>query len=252
MNCLSTVGHKSVVPWSTVFLFAVWSLWKNRNNVMFDNTIPNPVLDRVCTSQAKEYVYCLSRVKELAPKVTISISWTKPSPGWHKLNTDGPSLGNPGKAGSGGLIQNCQGNWIKGFSRSIGVTTSVMAELWALRDGLYLTFQLGINILEIELDAKEIVEMINSTDCSNRKHSPLLHDCRSLLAMFTQAWVIHVFREANKCADFLARRGCSMREDFVIFDAPPSANLVNLLVLDVNGRSDMRLVAMTLASVANL
>ena len=110
VNCLSMVGHKSAVPWSTVFLFAVWSLWKNRNNVMFDNTIPNPVLDRVCTSQAKEYFYCLSRVKELAPKVTISVSWTKPSPAWHKLNTDGASLGNSGKAGSGGLIRNCQGN----------------------------------------------------------------------------------------------------------------------------------------------
>ena len=219
---------------------------------MFDNTIPNPVLDRVCTSQAKEYFYCVSRVKELAPKVTISVSWTKPSPGWHKLDTDGASLGNPGKDGSGGLIWNCQGNYIKGFSRSIRVTTSVMVELWALRDGLYLAFQLGINFLEIELDAKVIVEMINRTYCSNRKHSPLLHDCRSLLARFTQARVVHVFREANKCTDFLARRGCSMREDFVIFDAPPSADLINLLVSDVNGRSDLRLVAMTLASVVSL
>ena len=102
------------------------------------------------------------------------------------------------------------------------------------------------------VDAKVIMEMINSTNCSNRKHSPLLHDCRSLLARFTQAQVVHVFREANKCADFLARRGCSMREDFVIFDAPPSTDLVNLLVSDVNGQSDMRLVAMTLAPVANL
>ena len=64
--------------------------------------------------------------------------------------------------------------------------------------------------------------------------------------------MVHVFREANKCADFLARKGYSMREDFVIFYAPPSADLVNLLVLDVNGRSDMRLVAMTLAPVTNL
>ena len=67
-----------------------------------------------------------------------------------------------------------------------------------------------------------------------------------------QARVIHVFREANKYTDFLARRGCSMREDFVIFDAPPSVDLVNLLVSDVNGRFDLRLIAMTLASVASL
>ena len=62
-----------------------------------------------------------------------------------------------------------------------------MAELWVLRDGLYLAIQLGINFLEVELDAKVIVEMINSTDCSNIKHSPLLHDCRPFLSRLTQA-----------------------------------------------------------------
>ena len=77
-----------------------------------------------------------------------------------------------------------------------------MAELWALRDGLYLAIQLGINFLEVEFDAKVIVEMLNSTNCSNRKHSPMLHDCRSLLSRLTQTRVVHVFREANKCADF--------------------------------------------------
>ena len=51
---------------------------------------------------------------------------------------------------------------------------------------------------------------------------------------------------------FLARRGCSMRENFIIFDTPPFVDLVNLLVSNVNGRSDLRLVATTLASMASL
>ena len=144
----------------------------------------------------------MSKVKKLASKVAISVRWTKPSSGWHKLNTDGASLGNPGKAGGGGLIRNSQGNWIKGFFRSIGFTTSVMAELWALRDGLYLAIQLGINFLEVELDAKVIVKMLNNIDYSNKKYSPLLHDCRSFLLRFMQARVVHVFREVNICADF--------------------------------------------------
>ena len=59
-----------------------------------------------------------------------------------------------------------------------------MAELWVLRDGLYLAIQLGINFPEVELNAKVTVEMINNTDCF--KHSPLLHDCRSLLSRLTQ------------------------------------------------------------------
>ena len=106
MNCLSTVGHKCAVPWSPLFLFAMRSLWKNQNNVVFDNTIPNSFLDRVCPSQAKEYFYCVSKVKKFASKVAISVSRTKPLSGWHKLNTNGASLGNPSKAGGEGLIRN--------------------------------------------------------------------------------------------------------------------------------------------------
>ena len=60
------------------------------------------------------------------------------------LNTDGASFQNPGKAGGGGIIRDSQGNWVKGYSRAIGFTTSIIAELWALRDGLNLAIQLGI------------------------------------------------------------------------------------------------------------
>ncbi|XP_030936237.1 uncharacterized protein LOC115961384 [Quercus lobata] len=55
------------------------------------------------------------------------------------------------KAGGGGVIRDCHGVWVKGYSRSIGYTTSVFVEWWALRDGLILAIQLGINQLEVEL-----------------------------------------------------------------------------------------------------
>ena len=48
------------------------------------------------------------------------------------------SLGNPRKAGGGGVIRDSSGKWVKGFSRSIGVATSVMTECWAIRDRLTL------------------------------------------------------------------------------------------------------------------
>ena len=165
-NCLSEVRHLGSIPWCFLFLFAVWNLWKNRNRVVFENSIPNLTLDKICLSQAKEYYYCVSKAKQVVSKAVILVKWSKPIPGWHKLNTDGASLGNLGKAGGGGLIRNSEGGWIKGFSRAIGYTTSVMVELWALRDGLTLANQLGIGYLEVELDAKDIVEMLNKADNS--------------------------------------------------------------------------------------
>ena len=103
-NCLSVVMHKGSIPWCTIFLYTVWPLWKNRNYVVFENSVPNPTLDKVCLSQAKEFHFCVSKAKQIMPRIAIPIKWSKPLPSWHKLNTDIASLRNPGKAGSGGLI----------------------------------------------------------------------------------------------------------------------------------------------------
>ena len=101
---------------------------------------------------------------------------------------DGASLGNPGKAGGGGLIRDSKRRWVRGFLSSVGHATSVIAELWALRDGLELVAQLGIGCLEVELDAKIIVEMLNNAESLNNiniKFSSLLSDCRFLIANAT-------------------------------------------------------------------
>nr|XP_023880347.1 uncharacterized protein LOC111992720 [Quercus suber] len=127
-----------------------------------------------------------------------------------------------------------------------------MAEWWGLQDGLILAIQSGINQLEVELDAKVIVEMLNSANCPNKSYAPLLCDCRSLMVRFMQVQVGHVFREANKWADFLDKRGCSMMEIFVVFDTSPSDDLNVLLNADMNGLYYYRHFANTLASMASL
>ena len=111
----------------------------------------------------------------------IAVRWEKPPLNWYKLNTDGASCRNPGRAGGGGVIRDSAGNWIKGFARYIGYTTSIIAEFWALRDGLKLAIQLGVQNLEVELDAKVIIDLINSRNSSNTAYSSLLLDCRFLI-----------------------------------------------------------------------
>ena len=121
-----------------------------------------------------------------------------------------------------------------------------------MRDGLNLVVQLGIGCLEVELDAKVVIEMLNNADSANSaniKFSSLLSDCRFLIARVTQVRVTHVYREVNRCADFLAKKGCCLREDFVIFETSP---LDKLLVSDVNGLYYYRQIATTLASVVSL
>ena len=85
----------------------------------------------------------MSKTIQSTRKVAIQVWWNKPADGWFKLNSDGASFGNPGKAGGGGIIRNSHGHWVKGYSRSIGYTTSIIAEWWTLRDGFTLAIQLG-------------------------------------------------------------------------------------------------------------
>lgn len=145
--------------------------------MVFDNTTLNSNLHGQSISQAQEYYYYyVGKVKNQRSMVVIPVRWKKPPPSWYKLNADEASLGNPGKAEEGGIIRDSAGSWIKGFSRSIGFTTSITAKLWALRDGLLLAVQLGVQNLEVELDAKVIVDLIQSRNCLNAFYSSLLAD----------------------------------------------------------------------------
>ena len=97
------------IPWSILFLFAVWLIWKCRNHMVFRSLGPNPHLAKEIVQRAFEYNFCAAPAKEPIVKIVRPIRWSKPEAGWLKLNTDGSSLGNPGLAGGGGLIRNDEG-----------------------------------------------------------------------------------------------------------------------------------------------
>lgn len=171
-------------PWKTLFPFAIWNLWKHRNRIVFENTTLNPRLHETCLRQTIDYVFCVGKALTHKQMGSIQVKWNKPSEGQFKLNTDGASLGNPGRAGGGSVICDHEGTWIRGFSCIIGHTTSVMAEFWALRDGLTLAYQLGLTCLEVELDAKIVVDLVLSTSVTSKDYSSLLNECRYLLNKF--------------------------------------------------------------------
>ena len=52
--------------------------------------------------------------------------------------------------------------------------------------------------------------------------------------------VKHVFREANKIADALARMGCNLQEAFVFFDFPLFDAIAALVSADKNGETFCR------------
>ena len=77
--------------------------------------------------------------------------------------------------------------------------------MWGLREGLLLCCNLNISHLEIELDAKAVVEVLGSLSYVNNVISPILDDCRLLVSRFQQIRIKYCFREVNRCADSLAK-----------------------------------------------
>ena len=94
--------------------------------------------------------------------------------------------------------------------------------------------------LEVELNAKVIVDLVNSKNSPNIAYSSLFFYCRLLLEMVPHTKVKHVFQEANKCADALVRKGCHAHEEFVIFDGPPSVDVSTVVYVDEIGESFCR------------
>ena len=74
--------------------------------------------------RAFEFQHCGLNAKTLGGRKVVRIRWEKPQAGWARLNTDGATLGSPGRVGGGGLIRNDQGEWLGGFSRRIGCSNT--------------------------------------------------------------------------------------------------------------------------------
>ncbi|KAL0016315.1 hypothetical protein SO802_003384 [Lithocarpus litseifolius] len=235
INCRSMQHCDAAdLDWAILFPIAVWVLWLHRNSTIFGKANIHKDLKAESLAKAAEMAYMGIIEKHKQIKAKIQVRWLPPSLNWFKVNSDGSSMGNPGLAGGGVLIRNQDGEWVKGYARSIGCATSVAAELWALRDGIRLCISLKLPAVVFELDAKLVVDLLKKDMEKSNSIDVLVADCKEGLKEIPMVRIQHCYREANKCADALARRGALMDQDFTIFLNPPS-DVVFLLSLDSAG-----------------
>ena len=220
--------------WRILFPIAVWSIWKCRNQCVFNGKSYNPRLAACIRDQAVEFLCYVAPPRQAVCNVIKRIRWERPPIGWKKLNTDGSSLGSNGQAGCGGTVRDEHGRWLAGFSKSIGSANAFVAELWGLRDGLALCSNLNIQCLLVEVDSSALVLALLNPKYVNLIVSPLLDDCRHLLSCFPQVQINHCFRQANRCADVMARMGSAHCVDASVFHSPP-VDVLEAFEADLNG-----------------
>ena len=221
VNCKANIKYNRMgIPWKILFPMGVWHVWLHRNNFIFKTG----KVDRSCFKKSikdsVEFFFVGLNAKLPKAKSVVAVGWDKPPMGWAKLNSDRSALGNPGRTGGGGVIRDHDGKWLKGYAQPLGSTNSCMDELWALRDGLLLAKDMGLNNLIIELDALSVVLLMNN-NTPNLTLEPLLNDCRNLVREIPDKQIMLIFREANQFADAMAKLGVSCATSFVVFLYPP-------------------------------
>ncbi|XP_065627117.1 uncharacterized protein LOC111989670 [Quercus suber] len=130
-------------------------------------------------------------------------------------------------------VSNVQSHSSLSSALQIGASAFV-AELWGLRDGLILCSNLNILCLIVEVDNSALVDALLNSEYVNLVVSPLLDDCRLLLSQFHQVQIRHCFRQANRCADVMARMGSVLSLDFPVFLSPP-VDALEAFEADLNG-----------------
>ncbi|KAL4282241.1 hypothetical protein GQ457_03G010920 [Hibiscus cannabinus] len=159
------------------------------------------------------------------------VCWLRLPIGWIKVNVDAAVSTVEGLAGIGAVFRDDGGSWLFGFARFVGRCTVLVAELWAIHDGLAQAWGRGHRCVELESDNLEAVRLVNS-------NSNLLHEQGLVLAI--KQWlhlewrvvVRHVPRGKNRVADMLAAK-CRRFVDYmpICFATAPD-DAVGLVIED--------------------
>jgi ribonuclease HI len=122
-----------------------------------------------------------------------------------KINTDGASKGNPGRASIGVTIKDEKGKLLKNISQSIGHATNNEAEYQAIIIALKEAKKLGASSIELLSDSELVVHQINGRYRVKKTNlRPLYLEVAALAQSFEAFCIRHIPRSLNAQADRLA------------------------------------------------
>nr|XP_020150661.1 uncharacterized protein LOC109735872 [Aegilops tauschii subsp. strangulata] len=139
-----------------------------------------------------------------AYRVVALVQWTRPYPGWHKLNFDGSvHHDGSGRASIGGVIRDSYGHTMLAFAERTPHAGVGQVEARALIRGLNHALAIGCNRLVVEGDDLTLVRLLRRESAHTRIPWDMYHHIVRLLCCFEDVEVRHVYREGNQVADTL-------------------------------------------------
>ncbi|CAL1372499.1 unnamed protein product [Linum trigynum] len=124
---------------------------------------------------------------------------------------------------------------------NLGACSITRAELRGAVEGLQLAWDAGFRHVRLELDSACACQLLQSTDSGEHHHATDLDRAQELLKREWDVSVTHIYREGNKCADFLASRGHVAPLGLHMFSVADPM-FCNWLLYNVQGLSESRMV----------
>ncbi|KAF7842625.1 hypothetical protein G2W53_004923 [Senna tora] len=236
-NLKTDVGSDLAKDWRTGFGVICWQIWKNRNLLVFeDHTSNKDDLFFAAWFTISDIIIAAEQDKKPAasPKVSRMVRWIPPERDRITCNTDGSVLEGRDTAACGGVIRDCSGTFLLGYSRNLGSCSILWAELRGILEGLNLLWASGFRNVDVESDSKASINMIDQGVPSTHPCAALVYRIREVRDRGWDVRFRHVYREANKVADFVARLGHTLQHEAEMFTIPP-VECLGLLAEDVKG-----------------
>ncbi|CAN1125966.1 Putative ribonuclease H protein At1g65750 [Linum perenne] len=252
-----TFFQTPLLPWIERFLrkpelcllFGVtcWWLWRARNDRVFNNKLTTAdsltrhiqvwvalVGDTLERDQFISHTGPPTRTGEL-------IAWEPAPPEWVTLNSDGSVISASGQAAAGGLIRDHQGRCLAAFTLNLGKCSITRAELRGAVSGLQLAWEQGYRKIQLQLDSQCAVQLLQREGLEDHAHAATIMTATELLRRNWEVQILHVYRESNHAADFLANIGHSCPLGFHSIEQS-DPNLYYWLLYDQLGVSEERLI----------
>ncbi|CAN1256841.1 Putative ribonuclease H protein At1g65750 [Linum perenne] len=169
------------------------------------------------------------------------IAW-EPGPNeWITVNTDGSVLKQESKAAAGGIIRDHLGRGMVAFTMNLGCCTVTRAELRGAITGLELAWSYGFRNIDLQLDSRVATAILTCADDPIHQYATEVLSFRELCNREWRVEIRHVYREANKVADFLANQGHLFPFGTHLFPLS-DCNLGHILRYDCLGISEPRFI----------
>lgn len=197
-------------------------------------------LARQVTDKAKDYASStmMHHVFVEHQQGSIHVKWNPPALGWVCVNVDGEVTQNS-SASYGGVIRDSFGCWVGSCSKYIGRCIVEVAEMWAVLEGIKFAISKGFNRIELQSDNINIVSKLNGLGRIKGATNGLLRSITMLNSDDVVLRFMHIFQEANRCVDTMAKMSSPHDLEPHFFQDCPTA-MVNLLDFDSPGAFSSR------------